>query len=124
LHDLDYSPTLSQNAAQDVVASGSSSEEAMRRNQVIEILRAHREDIHACGARSLALFGSVARDEATELSDVDILVEFEGPATLDGFMGLKEMIELWLGVRVDLVTPKALKPRVRAAIEAEALNVA
>jgi predicted nucleotidyltransferase len=41
------------------------------------------------GVRDLAVFGSVARGEASEASDLDMLVDFVGPATFDGYMGLK-----------------------------------
>jgi hypothetical protein len=74
--------------------------------------------------RDLSVFGSVARDEASEASDLDLLVDFEGPATFDGFMGLKLFLEDELGAKVDLVTRGALKPRLRARIEAEARRVA
>jgi uncharacterized protein len=74
--------------------------------------------------RDLAIFGSVARGEATGASDLDVLVDFTGPATFDGFMGLKLFLEDSLGVKVDLVTRAALKPRLRARIEAEARRVA
>lgn len=74
--------------------------------------------------RELAIFGSVARGEATEASDIDVLVDFAGPATFDGFMGLKLFLEDSLGVKIDLVTRAALKPRLRARIEAEARRVA
>jgi hypothetical protein len=76
------------------------------------------------GVRDLAIFGSVARGEASEASDVDVLVDFVGPATFDGYMGLKLFLEDTLGARVDLVTRAALKPRLRAGIEAEARRVA
>ena len=76
------------------------------------------------GVRELSVFGSVARDEATPDSDLDLLVEFEGGTTFDAFMGTKLAIEDALGVRVDLVTRAALKPRLRARIEAEARRVA
>lgn len=70
------------------------------------------------------MFGSVARGEATEASDLDVLVDFVGPATFDGFMGLKLFLEDGLGVKTDLVTRPALRPRLRARIEAEARRVA
>ena len=76
------------------------------------------------GVRELAVFGSVARGEALDTSDLDVLVDFVGPATFDGFMGLKIFLEDCLGVRIDLVTRAALKPRLRERIEAEARRVA
>ena len=74
--------------------------------------------------RDLAVFGSVARGDASAASDLDVLVDFEGAATFDGYMGLKLFLEDSLGVKVDLVTRAALKPRLRARIEAEARRVA
>jgi uncharacterized protein len=76
------------------------------------------------GVRDLAVFGSVARGEASATSDLDVLVDFEGPATFDGFMGLKSFLEDALGMKVDLVTRAALKPRLRARVESEARRVA
>jgi hypothetical protein len=76
------------------------------------------------GVRELAVFGSVARGDASNASDLDVLVDFVGTATFDGFMGLKLFLEDSLGVKVDLVTRAALKPRLRARIEAEARRVA
>jgi predicted nucleotidyltransferase len=74
--------------------------------------------------KDLALFGSVARDEATSQSDVDILVTFNGPATFDGFLGLEETLESLLGGKVDLVTDKALKPLIRPSVERDLIHVA
>jgi predicted nucleotidyltransferase len=76
------------------------------------------------GVEQLAVFGSVARGEASPKSDLDLLVDFVGSATFDGYMGLKLFLEDNLGVKVDLVTRAALKPRLRARIEAEARRVA
>lgn len=76
------------------------------------------------GVASLAIFGSVARDQAGPQSDVDILVEFDDIATFDRYMGLKIFLEDLLGVPIDLVTPRALKPGLRPLIEHEAIDVA
>jgi hypothetical protein len=75
------------------------------------------------GVRRLALFGSTARGEATEGSDLDLLVDFDGDPTFLSFMGLKVFLEDQLGLRVDLVTPDALKPRLRPIVEREAVDV-
>lgn len=76
------------------------------------------------GVRSLALFGSVARDEAKPDSDVDILVDLEPPLTFDRYMDLKFYLEEQLGTRVDLVTWKSLKPQVLENVEQELIYVA
>lgn len=96
----------------------------MSKNEILEILRKHRDELRKrFGVKSLAVFGSVARGEAGPESDVDILVEFEGRATFDRYMGLKLFLEDLLGRRVDLVTRKALKPRLRPFVEQEAIYV-
>lgn len=96
----------------------------MERDLVVQRLRDHRDAIAGFGVASLAVFGSTARDTARPDSDVDILAEFVGPATFDGYMGLKFYLEDLLGVRVDLVTEQGLRPELRAAVEREAVRVA
>ena len=95
----------------------------MTRDDVLQTLREHRDEWRRLGVKSLGLFGSAARDEAGVASDVDVLVEFEGPATFDGYMAVKELLGHLLGRRVDLVTRKALKPRLKDRIEREAIYV-
>jgi predicted nucleotidyltransferase len=81
------------------------------------------EDISKMGVKSMAIFGSVARDEARPDSDVDILVEFQGPATFNGYMDLKFFLEDLLGRPVDLVTRKSIRPQLKTRIESEAQYV-
>jgi len=95
----------------------------VKREEILQRLAAHREDLAAFGVKSLALFGSVARGEARPESDLDILVEFEDSTTFDRYMELKFFLEELLGCRVDLVTRKALKPRLRPYVEQEAVYV-
>ncbi|MBM3135613.1 MAG: nucleotidyltransferase family protein, partial [Chloroflexi bacterium] len=92
----------------------------MRRDEILRSLREHRAELERFGVKSLAFFGSVARDEAQEDSDVDILVEFTEPPGFIRFMDLRFFLEDLLGCRVDLVTRKALKPRLRSRVEKEA----
>ncbi len=75
------------------------------------------------GVKSLAVFGSVARNEATTGSDVDLLVEFARPIGLFEFVHVKNYLEQVLGCRVDLVTPDALRPEMRDRILKEAVAV-
>ena len=97
----------------------------MRRDEVIALLRNCLPDLRRqFGVRELAVFGSVARDEASTTSDVDVLVEFEGPTTFDGYFGVKEALEGMLGTRVDLTTPAMLKPRIKHQAEREGVRVA
>ncbi|HUS74240.1 MAG TPA: nucleotidyltransferase family protein [Sedimentisphaerales bacterium] len=74
--------------------------------------------------RALSIFGSVARDEATGNSDVDVLVAFDKKANFDVFMDLRFYLEELLGTGVDLVTDKALRPEIRQTIEQEIIHVA
>ncbi len=91
----------------------------------MERLVAQMDDLRRRGVKALAIFGSVARDEATATSDVDLLVEFESPVGLLDFFRLQHHIEELLGVdRVDLVMPGALKPGLRERILSEAVHVA
>jgi len=94
----------------------------MRRDEVFRLLSEHRTKLEQAGVRSLACFGSVARDEAGEDSDIDFLVEFRDSPGFARFMNLKFFLEDHLGC-LDLVTHKALKPRLRTAVEREAVHV-
>lgn len=96
----------------------------MRRDDVIQKLRQHsRRLAEDYGMQSLALFGSVARDEATDTSDVDVLVDFGAPPTFDQYMGLKFFLEDLLQCQVDVVTRRSLKERVRPYVEKDAVRV-
>jgi predicted nucleotidyltransferase len=75
------------------------------------------------GVTSLAVFGSTARDTATASSDIDILVDFDGPATSKRFFGVQFLIEDRLECSVDLVTEKALRDELRPYIEKERVIV-
>ena len=95
----------------------------MGRDEVLQRLAAKREDLARLGVRSLALFGSLAREEASPASDIDLLVEFEGAATLDRFLALESYLQEVLGCSVDLLTQRSLKPAFRSAIEKDARYV-
>jgi predicted nucleotidyltransferase len=96
----------------------------MTRDEAVATLRAHAREIRALGVKSVGLFGSVARNEAGSSSDVDVLVEFQGRATLDAYMDLRDLLERILGRRVDLVTRGALKPMLRPYVEHDLVHVA
>lgn len=97
----------------------------MNRADVLALLTQQREVLaQRFGATGLALFGSAARDEMRPDSDVDVLVDFDGPATFDGYFNLKDFLEQLLGRPVDLVTAKGLKPRARQHVERDLIRVA
>ncbi len=70
------------------------------------------------GVRSLGLFGSAVRREATDTSDLDFVVEIDN-VTSDSYMDLKEVLEKLFGYKVDLVMKDAIKPRLRPIILGE-----
>lgn len=94
----------------------------MRRDDVLEILARAKPELDRMGVRSLALFGSVARDEAGPGSDVDLLVEFHETPGLFAFARLKRRLEELLGCPVDLATRGALRGRMKEAILREAVD--
>lgn len=97
----------------------------MNRQDVLHILHEALPGIQErFGVQELAIFGSVARDEAGPDSDVDVLVTFEGRTGFRAFMGLQFELEELLGARVDLVTPKAMKPAMRPRVERDLIRVA
>ena len=97
----------------------------MRREQALRILAGHRRELRErFGVKSLRLFGSVARDEASEQSDVDVLVDFDETPSLFGFLRLQGYLQDLLGAKVDLITETGLKERARPYVEKDALNVA
>jgi predicted nucleotidyltransferase len=91
------------------------------RDEVLQLLAHNRDRIRSFGVRSLALFGSAVRNEATEASDLDFLVEFDRK-TFDNYMDLKFFLEDLLGRPVDLVIKDVVKPRLREPILAEAVH--
>ena len=96
----------------------------MRRDEALQCLKAHKAEIVSrYGVKRLALFGSTARDEAREDSDVDVLVDFVRP-TFRGYMGLKFYLEDCLHLPVDLVIEDSIRAPLRPYIQGEAIDVA
>ena len=79
----------------------------MDKRQVISKLREHRDELTAAGIVHLRLFGSVARGESTDSSDVDLIAEFDDKKklTLLDMVGLENQLSELLRVKVDL-TPR------------------
>ncbi|MEA5617482.1 nucleotidyltransferase family protein [Cronbergia sp. UHCC 0137] len=95
----------------------------MNKEFLINFLHENLTTIKSYGVISMALFGSFARDEAKTTSDLDLLVEFQGKVTFDQYMDLKFFLEDSLGLSVDLVTKKMLKPQVINSVEKDAIYV-
>jgi len=90
-----------------------------------DLLQARREEIlKVCaryGARNVRVFGSVARGEADEQSDIDLIVEFEPGRSLLNHAGLWLELQELLGVKVDVVSSRGIKARIRERVLQEAI---
>ena len=92
---------------------------------VLTILRAEMPRLRTLyQVRSLVLFGSVARGDDRPESDVDFIVEFNGQTSHQLYFLLKADLERLLGRRVDLGTPKMIRPSYRDAVARESIRVA
>jgi len=85
-----------------------------RKSEILEIAAAH-------GARNVRVFGSVARDEAAEGSDLDILVRLDEDRSLLDHVALMQDLQDLLGCRVDVVADRALHRLIRDRVLAEAV---
>jgi predicted nucleotidyltransferase len=93
------------------------------REEILATLRALKPELgRRFGVRDLALFGSFARGDQTEASDIDILVDVD-PGVGLGFVTLADTLEEALGRPVDLVSTRALRPRHRDAVLPETVHV-
>lgn len=96
----------------------------MDRDRLLALLAQHKPVLaERFGVQRLALFGSFARGTAREDSDVDVLVQFDGPATAKRYFGAQFYLEDLLGREVDLVTEDALRPRLRPYVERDAVPI-
>lgn len=95
----------------------------MRRDEALDLLARMRPALAELGVTQIALFGSVARDEAGPASDVDVLIDLEAADRYHAYLNVRDRLEAAFGRPVDVVMRGALKPRARTAIEAEAVRV-
>lgn len=99
----------------------------MRIMGINEIVKPKREEIFRIaqryGARNIRLFGSMARGDADESSDIDILVDLEPGRSLFDLGGLLMDLEKVLGRRVDVVTEKGLRGRIHDQVMREAIPI-
>ena len=97
----------------------------MSKAELVALLGGQRETLRRRFAvKSLAIFGSAARDTLAAASDVDLLVEFDAAPGFDRYMDLKFFLEELIGLPVDLVTRRGLRAELRARVEQEAIHVA
>ncbi len=90
--------------------------------EIKKILKEHKKELRErYFIKNLSVFGSYVRGEQTPESDIDILVEFEKPITLIQFIKLENYLSKLLGLKVDLVIKKSLKPYIKKQILKEAI---
>jgi predicted nucleotidyltransferase len=97
---------------------------AVQSEAILSVLRAHHAELERFGVRSLLLFGSAARNEATDDSDIDLIVDFAKPVGFFALTRLRTALESWLGREVDLLTADGLPADRREQILREALRAA
>ncbi|AGB02095.1 nucleotidyltransferase family protein [Methanoregula formicica] len=94
------------------------------RQDILSSLKKLKGDVaREYSVKTIGVFGSVARDEQTGTSDIDLLVEFSKPVGFVTFMRLENFLSEKLGTQVDLVTSDSLKPVIRQDILAEVIYV-
>jgi len=98
----------------------------MNRQQALQTVSENRNQLKRFSVKDLYLFGSVARDEAIDDSDVDILVEFEPNAKIGlfQFVRLQRFLSELIECNVDLATPDALHKHLKEDILKEAIHAA
>jgi predicted nucleotidyltransferase len=96
----------------------------MDRRRAIALLRRSKPELKALfGVTKIALFGSTARDSARRDSDIDVLVDFDGPATSKRYFGVQFYLEDLFDCPIDLVTEKSVRAELRPYIEDGRVNV-
>jgi hypothetical protein len=95
---------------------------AIKSEEVLSILAAHQNELEKLGVKSLELFGSVARNEATPESDIDFLIEFSIDAGLFELFRVQHYLEDILGCAVDLGTKDALREHLREPVLKDAIR--
>jgi predicted nucleotidyltransferase len=92
----------------------SSRQRVCNKERILQLIALQRPHLQALGVQRLGLFGSFARGEQHDDSDIDLLVEFvPGHKNFDNFMQLAFLLEDMFGRRVELVTPESLSPYIR-----------
>ena len=98
------------------------SRQSLKLDSVLTLLKTSQPELKKYRVKSLSVFGSIARGEADEQSDVDLLVEFEQTVGLLTFVRLQRYLETILGCEVDLGTPESLKAYLQEGVLEEAVR--
>jgi predicted nucleotidyltransferase len=92
--------------------------------KIKKILEAHKKEIeNKYKVDEIGIFGSYVRGEKTKNSDLDVLVAFKEPIGMFKFLELEEYLQKLLKVKIDLVSKKALKPRIGEHILQEVVMI-
>jgi uncharacterized protein len=96
----------------------------MRKDEAIKLLSQHKPVlVQRFGVTDLALFGSTARDEARDDSDLDVMVEFDGRSTAKRYFGVQFYLEDLLNCPIDLVQKNAVRAELKPYIEKDLIHV-
>jgi predicted nucleotidyltransferase len=96
----------------------------MRKDEALKLLTQHKPElVRRFGVTDLALFGSTARDEAREDSDIDVLVEFDGRSTAKRYFGVQFYLEDLLERPIDLVQKDVVRPELKPYIYKDLIHV-
>jgi len=99
-------------------------EEIMRKDEALKLLTEHKAElVRRFGITDLALFGSTARDEARDDSDIDVMVEFEGRSTAKRYFGVQFYLEDLLHHEIDLVQKEVIRSELKPYIERDLIHV-
>ncbi len=90
------------------------------KDQILQLINQNKDTLRRYGVRRIGLFGSFARNQSTDVSDLDFLVELE-KKSFDVYMGLKAFLENLFHRHVDLVLSDSLKPRLRQKVTQEVI---
>jgi uncharacterized protein len=94
------------------------------RNEVLQILATQKASLlETYQITRLGVFGSYARDQQTESSDLDVLVDYSQPPTLPKLVELRDELSHLVALKVDVVTPNGLKPRIRDRVLSEVIDL-
>ncbi|MCA9872989.1 MAG: nucleotidyltransferase family protein [Anaerolineales bacterium] len=96
----------------------------MQTDRIVAFLRDHKKDIYAdFKVKEIGVFGSVARQEQTETSDIDFLVDFTEDASFFDLVRLGSYLEGIFQRPVDIVPKEALRPELRSSVHKELIEV-
>ena len=113
--------SIEQIAIEAIASQFSIQKKPLTKDEVLTIIREHKEKLQMMGVKSLELFGSIARDEANIDSDIDFLVEFDRPVGLK-FFEIKDYLEDILGCPVDLGTKDSLKKHLKQPVKKDVIK--